>query len=76
MNHPYRRPIIGWKHEIKALTVNDLRAFYEKWYTPSNAVLVVAGDITLEKLKPMADRTYGEIPAPMLCQKDFMKTNS
>tara|TARA_B100000674_G_scaffold499478_1_gene546491 strand:+ start:5293 stop:6537 length:1245 start_codon:yes stop_codon:yes gene_type:complete len=70
MNHPYRRPIIGWKHEIKALTVNDLRAFYEKWYTPSNAVLVVAGDITLEKLKPMADRTYGEIPASKAIQKE------
>ena len=70
MNHPYRRPIIGWKHEIKALTVNDLRAFYEKWYTPSNAVLVVAGDITLEKLKPMADRTYGKIPASKAIQKE------
>lgn len=63
LNHPYRRPIIGWEHEIAALGVNDLKAFYERWYTPANAILVVAGDITAERLKPMAEETYGKIPA-------------
>jgi zinc protease len=63
MNHPYSRPIIGWEHEIRALSVGDLRAFYDKWYAPSNAILVVSGDITAARLKPMAERIYGKIPA-------------
>jgi zinc protease len=62
MNHPYRRPIIGWEHEIRALSVGDLRSFYDKWYAPANAILVVAGDINIDLLKPMAERTYGKIP--------------
>ena len=70
LNHPYRRPIIGWDHEIKALTIDDLRAFYDKWYTPENAVLVVAGDITVDFLKPLAERTYGKIPASGAIQRE------
>ena len=63
MNHPYRRPIIGWEHEIRAIELDDVLQFYRRWYTPSNAVLVVAGDITAEELRPLAERTYGRIPA-------------
>jgi len=63
LNYPYRQPVIGWEHEIKALTVDALRAFYQRWYYPGNAILLVAGDITAEQLKPMAERTYGRIPA-------------
>ncbi len=62
LNYPYRRPIIGWEHEIRSLSVDDLRNFYKQWYTPSNTILVVAGDITAAKLKPIAQRTYGKIP--------------
>ena len=69
LNHPYRRPIIGWQHEIQGLTVEDLRAFYDKWYSPSNAVLVVAGDITIDALKPIAERTYGKIPASIAIRR-------
>lgn len=63
LNYPYRRPIIGWEHEIRALDVDDLRAFYRHWYTPANAILVVAGDVTAAQLKPMAEKTYGKIPS-------------
>lgn len=63
LNYPYRRPIVGWEHEIRALGVEDLRAFYRRWYSPANAILVVAGDITVAELKPIAERTYGKIPA-------------
>lgn len=62
MNHPYRIPVIGWDHEVRALTIADLKAFYKRWYAPNNAVLVVAGDMTAAELKPMAERTYGKIP--------------
>ena len=63
LNHPYRRPIIGWEHEIRGLTIADLMSFYRRWYVPNNAILVVAGDITAEALRPLAEKTYGRIPA-------------
>lgn len=63
LNYPYRRPLIGWAHEIKALTRENALAFYHKWYAPNNAVLVVAGDITMDELKPLAEKYYGVIPA-------------
>ena len=62
LNHPYRVPVIGWEHEIRSLSLDDLRRFYKQWYAPNNAILVVAGDMTAEKLKPLAERTYGQIP--------------
>lgn len=62
LNYPYRRPVIGWAHEIKALSIEGVMAFYKKWYAPENAILVVAGDITAEKLKPLAEKYYGVIP--------------
>lgn len=63
LNAPYRRPVIGWEHEIASISRNDLLAFYRDWYSPANAVLVVVGDITAEDLRPMAERHYGIIPA-------------
>ncbi len=62
-NYPYRRPIIGWEHEIRALDLDRIRAFYKRWYAPRNAVLVVAGDVTAAQLKPLAEKYYGVIPA-------------
>jgi zinc protease len=63
LNHPYGRPIIGWDHEIKDLTTADALAWYRNYYAPNNAILVVAGDITLADLKPLAEKYYGVIPA-------------
>ena len=62
LNHPYRRPIIGWEREIRALTLLDVIAFYKRWYAPNNATLVVAGDITADQLRPLAEATYGRVP--------------
>jgi zinc protease len=61
-NHPYRRPIIGWRQEIEQLTAADAIAFYRRFYTPNNAVLVVAGDVTADQIKTMAEATYGQVP--------------
>lgn len=61
-NYPYRRPIIGWEHEIAALDVDRILAFYKKHYAPNNAILIVEGDITVEELKPLAEKYYGVIP--------------
>ncbi len=62
LNHPYRRPIIGWAHEIAELDREAVLDFYRRWYAPNNAVLIVAGDITADELKPLAEATYGTIP--------------
>jgi len=43
--HPYQHPIIGWMNDLQNLSVNDARAWYQRWYVPGNAVLVVAGDV-------------------------------
>ena len=61
-DHPYGRPVIGTKKELPALTLNDAKRFYQTHYAPDNAVLVVAGDITAEELKPLAEKYYGKIP--------------
>ena len=63
LNYPYREPVIGWENEIRALTLDDLRSFYRRWYAPNNAILVVAGDITAKELRPLAEKYYGPIPA-------------
>lgn len=60
-NHPYGRPVIGWKHEMEALTRDDALAFHRRYYHPSNAILVVSGDITAAEFKPLAARYYGGI---------------
>ena len=61
-NHPYRIPVIGWKHEIEQLNRTDAVAFYDRYYAPNNAVLVVAGDVTEETVKALAEETYGKVP--------------
>ena len=63
LNHPYRRPIIGWPEEIEALTLDDLQAFYDRFYQPENAVLVIAGDVTSKKAFKLAEEYYGKISA-------------
>ena len=62
LNHPYGRPVIGWRQEIEQLDREQALAFYRRFYTPNNAVLVVAGDVTPEEIKTMAEETYGRVP--------------
>jgi len=62
MNHPYGRPIIGWEHEIRALTLKDIWDYYQTWYAPNNAVLVIGGDVNVEDVKVLAEKFYGPIP--------------
>ena len=62
LNHPYGRPVIGWRHEIEKLNREDALAFYRRFYTPNNAILVVAGDVTSDEVKKLAEETYGKVP--------------
>ena len=61
-NHPYRIPVIGWRHEIERLGRADAEAFYRRYYVPDNAVLVVAGDVDARTVLSLAERTYGQVP--------------
>jgi zinc protease len=63
VNHPYGLPIIGWQHEIATLDRQDALNYYGRFYTPENAILVVAGDITEPEVKRLATATYGQIAA-------------
>jgi zinc protease len=63
LNHPYGIPIIGWRHEMEGLTLENAQAFYDTWYHPNNAILIVAGDVTPEEVRRLAEDHYGPIPA-------------
>ncbi len=62
MTHRYGTPVIGWPEEMARLSRSDALTFYKRIYSPENAILVVSGDITAAKLKPLAEKTYGAIP--------------
>jgi len=58
----YRTPVIGWMDDIEHLNVEDLRRWYQSWYAPNNATLVVAGFVSLDEILPLAKRYFGHIP--------------
>src|SRR5215471_5217233 len=57
LNHPYHRPAIGWRNEIETLDRADALAFYRRFYTPNNAVVVIAGDVSADEVKTFAEDT-------------------
>ncbi len=61
-NHPYGDPVIGWPHEVAALTYQDALDFYRDHYRPKNAILVVAGDVDVAEITALAEEIYGSIP--------------
>jgi len=61
LNSPYRNPVIGWKQEMEALNRDDAIAFYNRFYAPDNAVLIIAGDVEPETVRALAVATYGRI---------------
>ncbi|WP_199500259.1 M16 family metallopeptidase [Methylovirgula sp. 4M-Z18] len=63
VHHPYGKPIIGWNHEIEGLSREDALAYYRRFYTPENAILVIAGDVGEAEVRELAEDTYGRIAA-------------
>ncbi|WP_412553258.1 M16 family metallopeptidase [Shimia sp. MIT1388] len=63
LNHRYGIPIIGWRHEMEALGLEDALDYYGTYYAPNNAILIVAGDVEPEEVKALAEQYYGVIPA-------------
>ncbi len=62
LNHPYRRPVIGWHDEMARLTREDVVAFQKAWYAPNNATLILGGNITEAESRRLAEQYYGPIP--------------
>jgi zinc protease len=62
-SHPYRHPVIGWMDDLKQMTVEDARRWYQAWYAPNNATLVVVGDVEPATVFALAEQYYGVIPA-------------
>ncbi|MBS0317707.1 MAG: insulinase family protein, partial [Proteobacteria bacterium] len=59
----YHHPVVGWMSDLDAMTPDDVRAFYHRWYLPANAVLVVAGDVNVAEVRRLAEKYYGPIRA-------------
>jgi zinc protease len=62
LNHPYGRPVIGWRQEIEQLDREGALDFYRRFYTPNNAIVVIAGDVTPEDVRTFAQDTYAKVP--------------
>jgi len=62
-NHRYGVPIIGWRHEMETLDMEDALSFYGTYYAPNNAILVVSGDVDPDEVNRLAEQYYGVIPA-------------
>ncbi|MFA6062632.1 MAG: pitrilysin family protein [Gallionella sp.] len=60
--HPYQHPVIGWMSDLEAMSVNDAKDWYQQWYAPNNATLVIAGDVQAKQVFALAERYYGGIP--------------
>ena len=60
---PYRRPVIGWMSDLDAMTPDDARDFYRRWYVPANAAVVVTGDVEVARVRALAEKYYGSITA-------------
>jgi zinc protease len=61
LNHPYGRPVIGWRHEMEQLSRDDAIGFYRRFYAPNDAVVVIAGDVEPETARKLAEETYGKV---------------
>lgn len=64
--HPYRNPIIGWMSDLDNLSIDDTRRFYEQWYAPNNATVVVVGDVVPAEVFALAEQYFGAIPRKTL----------
>jgi zinc protease len=67
--HPYRNPVIGWMSDLEKMTAQDARAFYERWYAPNNATLVIVGDVTPEEVLKLAREHFGSLPRKTLPER-------
>lgn len=73
LNHPYRRPVIGWGSELATLGRADAEAFYKTWYAPNNAILVVAGDVKPDQVLALARKYYGPLKPEAIPDREKLR---
>jgi len=61
--HPYRNPVIGWMQDLKALTIEDVKAFYKQHYVAGNVTVVVVGDVNFAQVKKVVSQSFGKMKA-------------
>ncbi|MDP1550779.1 MAG: pitrilysin family protein [Nitrosomonas sp.] len=71
--HPYKNPIIGWMNDLENMRVEDAQEWYDRWYAPNNATLVVVGDVDVEEVFKLAQKNYGLIQKRPLLPIDARK---
>lgn len=71
-NHKYGTPLIGWRHEMEGLSLEDAKAWYEDYYAPNNAILVIAGDVTSDEVKQLAEKYYGTIAVKEVPKRNLL----
>ena len=69
LSHPYGRPVIGWAEEVRRIDRASAQDFYDHHYAPNNAILVIAGDVTPDEVRKMAQDAYGKVPARELAPR-------
>ena len=67
--HPYGRPIVGWMNDLENMTYEDAIEWYKMWYSPSNALLVIAGDVDTKEVFAKARKYFGKIPAYQIAKR-------
>ncbi|MBB4263649.1 pitrilysin family protein [Bradyrhizobium sp. CIR3A] len=74
LNHPYGRPVLGWRHEIDKLDRKDALSFYKRFYAPNNAILIISGDVEANEVRSLVETTFGGIPPQPSIPKERLRT--
>lgn len=61
VNHPYGTPVIGWMNEIKSYEWDDVKTFYDQWYAPNNAIIIISGDVTAKTTRPLIEKHFNHL---------------
>ncbi len=67
--HPYRNPVVGWMSDLQSMRAEDAREFYDRWYAPNNAVIVVVGDVSPQEVFKLAEQNFGPLKSRPLPQR-------
>ena len=63
---PYHNPVVGWMDDLQNMTASDALAWYQRWYAPNNAIMVVTGDVDALEVRALAEKYFGKIPVKTL----------
>ena len=66
VSHPYKNPVVGWMNDLQNMTAADALGWYQRWYAPNNATMVIAGDVDAKQVRDLAEKYFANIPAKTL----------